>query len=96
MIAAAQKSGKLLTIYQVLRFDARFIALKEILESGKLGPLYLVRLAGYGFTRRRDWQTLKKFGGGQLNNWGAQPLPTVVALGKYGTLVESAGVFKIM
>jgi predicted dehydrogenase len=150
MIAAAEKSGKLLTIYQVRRFDPQVIALHKILESGKLGSIYLVRLSGYTFSRRRDWQTLKKFGGGQLNNWGAHlvdqalvlsggqwrdlfvdlkhtvtagdaddhvklvfkgandvtydieitsacaiPLPTLVVLGKYGSLVVEDGAMKL-
>lgn len=105
-----------------------------------------MKLGAHGFSRRRDWQTLRKFGGGQLNNWGAHlvdqalsfsggewrelfadlkhtvtagdaddhvkivfkgrddvtydieitsacalPLPRVVVMGKYGTLVLNQG-----
>jgi scyllo-inositol 2-dehydrogenase (NADP+) len=71
MCQAAARSGKILTIYQVRRFDPEVLKLQEILQSEKLGPLHLVRFGAYNFSRRRDWQTLKKFGGGQLNNWGA-------------------------
>jgi predicted dehydrogenase len=71
MIEAAQKSGKVLSVYQVRRFDAQVVKMQEVLASGKLGEIYLVRLAARSFSRRRDWQTLRKFGGGQLNNWGA-------------------------
>lgn len=71
MIEAARKSGKTLSIYQVRRFDPEVETLRKILDSGKLGPIYMMKLSAYSFSRRRDWQTLRKFGGGQLNNWGA-------------------------
>lgn len=71
MIEAAEKSGNILSIYQVRRFDPEVQVLRKILESGKLGPIYMMKLATHNFARRRDWQTLRKFGGGQLNNWGA-------------------------
>lgn len=80
MIAAAKQSGKVLSIYQVRRFDPAVQTLQKILNSGKLGPLHFVRLAGYNFSRRRDWQTLKKFGGGQLNNWGAHLVDQALVL----------------
>lgn len=82
MITAADKSGAVLTIYQVLRFDPEVVKLQEILASGKLGPIHFVRLAAYNFSRRRDWQTLKKFGGGQLNNWGAHLVDQALVLSK--------------
>jgi predicted dehydrogenase len=44
---------------------------REILQSGKLGCILLIRIAWHRFRRRWDWQTLKEFGGGNLNNEGA-------------------------
>lgn len=71
MIEAANKSNRLLTVYQLRRLDPDYVRLREILDSGVLGPLVLVRLARHSYRRRSDWQTLRKFGGGMLNNWGA-------------------------
>ena len=71
MIEAAEKNDRLLTAYQLRRLDPDYIRLKEIIDSGILGPLVLVKLARNSYRRRNDWQTLRKLGGGMLNNWGS-------------------------
>ena len=52
------------------RFEANFIYVKGIIESGLLGRVYRIQLARDNYQRRNDWQTLSEFGGGQLLNWG--------------------------
>ncbi|MCI5779559.1 MAG: Gfo/Idh/MocA family oxidoreductase [Lentisphaeria bacterium] len=52
------------------RFEAAFQHVKQIIDSGVLGDVFLIKLSRLGYARRRDWQTLTEFGGGQLNNWG--------------------------
>ena len=52
------------------RFEAGFMKINEIIDSGILGVVYEVRLARNNYQRRDDWQTIKEFGGGQLLNWG--------------------------
>ena len=61
--------------------------IREIVDSGVLGEVFTVKIRRNGFNRRDDWQTLKKFGGGQLLNWG----PHVVdhALRLLGSPVKS-------
>lgn len=71
MVEAAQNTGKQLSVYQVRRKAADFMKVQEIVQSGVLGPLHLIKMNVHGYSRRRDWQTLKKFGGGILNNTGA-------------------------
>lgn len=71
MIEAAKKNDRLLTVYQLRRLDPDYLRLKEIIDSGVLGPLVLVKFARNSYRRRNDWQTLRKFGGGMLNNWGS-------------------------
>jgi scyllo-inositol 2-dehydrogenase (NADP+) len=70
LIAAAKKLGRKLYVRQNRRFDVPFVQAMEIVRSGKIGKLFAVQLRQGGFQRRADWQTLKKFGGGQLLNWG--------------------------
>jgi predicted dehydrogenase len=41
-----------------------------VIESGKLGRIILIKIQDHSFKRRWDWQTLKKFGGGELKNMG--------------------------
>ena len=53
------------------RFEPAFSAVREVLASGVLGHVGMVKLYRHtGYVRRFDWQTLVKRGGGMLNNWG--------------------------
>lgn len=70
MIDAAKQADRLLTVFHNRRFDPDFLKVKEVIESGKLGTVHLVRMGHYLYERRRDWQMLKRLGGGMLNNWG--------------------------
>ena len=45
-----------------------------------LGRIFEIKRGGYGFARRNDWQTLRKYGGGQLNNNGVHLIDQVVQL----------------
>jgi len=68
MIAAAKKAKRLLTVHQNHRCDAQFHNLKQIIDSGLLGKVYYIKYISNHFRRRNDWQTLRKYGGGTLNN----------------------------
>ena len=74
MIAVAQETGMLLTVNQNYRYHADFLKVKEVVDSGALGRVVQMRITGNGFRRRWDWQTLKRFGGGDLNNKGAHSI----------------------
>ena len=52
------------------RFEDKFVKVNEIIDSGILGEVYFIKLARSHYGRRRDWQTLSQYGGGQLYNWG--------------------------
>lgn len=71
MIAAADETGRILTVNQNYRYSTEFQKIKQIVESGVLGRILQIRIAAHSFARRWDWQTLKRFGGGLLNNHGA-------------------------
>jgi len=70
MIAACKDSGKILTIFHNRRYYPDFLKVKEVIASGKLGRIILIKIHSHSFKRRWDWQTLKKFGGGELRNNG--------------------------
>jgi len=80
MIAAAKKAKKVLTVHQSMRAakDLRFV--REIIDSKILGKVFWVRLSAQVFFRRNDWQQLKKFGGGYLNNNGVHAIDSVLRL----------------
>lgn len=70
MIEVAKKTGHILTIFQNRRYSPDFVKVREVITSGKLGRIVMIRMVEHGFSRRWDWQTLKEFGGGTLNNNG--------------------------
>lgn len=70
MVAAAEQGDRVLTIFQQRRYNPDFVKVREVIESGVLGRIVQIRLTESRFTRRWDWQTLQKFGGGSLNNTG--------------------------
>ena len=76
--AAVNETGRKLMVYQPHRAVAETIALRRIVESGKLGEIYMIKRAVSSYERRNDWQTLKKFGGGMLNNYGAHYIDQMV------------------
>lgn len=52
------------------RFEAKFIEAQELIASGILGKVYYIKRSVTQYDRRRDWQTISQYGGGQLLNWG--------------------------
>jgi predicted dehydrogenase len=67
--AAAKAKGKLFFRHN-RRYEPCFNHVMQIIESGKLGEVFFVKIRRGGFQRRDDWQTLKRYGGGMLLNWG--------------------------
>ena len=80
MVAAADASDKVFTVFQQRRYNPDFVKVREIINSGLLGRIVQIRIAESKFTRRWDWQTLQKFGGGSLNNTGAHFLDQALQL----------------
>jgi scyllo-inositol 2-dehydrogenase (NADP+) len=80
MIAAAQASGQVLTVFHQRRYNPDFVKVREIIDSGILGRIVQIRLTESRFSRRWDWQTLQKFGGGTLNNTGPHYLDLALQL----------------
>lgn len=80
MYKVAAKQDRLLVASQNLRFDAGFMKIREIVESGRLGRLIEVRVTWHAFKRRWDWQTLRRLGGGALANDGTHVIDQVLLL----------------
>ena len=70
MIAASEKYKQQFSVFQDRRFENDVTEVKKIAASGKIGKVYLVKRVVHTFQRRDDWQALKKFGGGLINNHG--------------------------
>jgi scyllo-inositol 2-dehydrogenase (NADP+) len=68
MIQAAKKAKRKLFVHHNYRFNNEFFHFREIIDSGIIGNVFSIRAYWQSFKRRNDWQTLRKNGGGQLNN----------------------------
>ena len=77
---AATAAGRKLTIYQPHRLAAYFQQIRRIVQSGKIGQVYWVRCGMFQYARRNDWQSLVKFGGGMLNNYGAHAIDQLLPI----------------
>ena len=76
----AGKCKRVLTVYQPHRLAAYLQHLRLLLDSGRIGPVYHIRCGMFNYVRRDDWQSLRKYGGGMLNNYGAHGLDQLLSL----------------
>lgn len=67
----SQPAGPHIYMRHNRRFEHGFELVNEIIDSGKLGEVYEIRLARNEYNRRFDWQTLLEYAGGHLFNWGS-------------------------
>lgn len=71
MVAVMRKLGRKIMVYQPHRIRPEALSLQDILTSGLLGEVFMTRRVCAHFSRRNDWQSQRKLGGGMLNNYGA-------------------------
>jgi predicted dehydrogenase len=82
MIAAAKSAGRKLLPWLPARWGCELARLRELVRSGALGNVFLVRRTVTSFGTRCDWQTEKKSGGGYVLNWGPHIVdPPVLLVG---------------
>jgi predicted dehydrogenase len=70
LAALSEKTQRPLYVRHNRRFEPAFRHLRDIMASGVLGQVFEVKMRRFNYQRRDDWQTLSRFGGGQLLNWG--------------------------
>ena len=81
MIDAANETGKLFTVHQNRRWDADFLSMKEIYESGVLGPVFNIESRVHGSRGiPGDWRQLPEHGGGMMLDWGVHLIDQVLQM----------------
>jgi len=80
IVECMKKTGRKLMVYQPHRATSETQAVLSILERGLIGQLYMIKMARSLYIRRNDWQSLKKYGGGMLNNYGAHHIDQLLYL----------------
>ena len=83
MIAASNRTGKIFTTHQNRRWDADFIMMKDVYNSGDLGEVFAIesRVQGsHGIPG--DWRKEKEHGGGMLLDWGVHLIDQILQMVK--------------
>lgn len=80
LIDTAKKNNVLFTIFQQSRLAPYFEKLEEILKTGVLGDIKLIRCTWNHFARRYDWQTLIRNDAGAMRNTGPHPFEQIIHL----------------
>ena len=81
MIAAAKAAGKLFTVHQNRRWDVDFLAMKQIIESGKIGETIRIESRIHGSRGiPSDWRCQKEHGGGMILDWGVHLIDQMLQL----------------
>lgn len=70
IISAAEKNNVIVMPFVPCHNGADVEKLKEVIAAGTIGKVFRVYRAQMTFGKRSDWQTLKAYAGGYLNNWG--------------------------
>ena len=81
MIAASQRTGKLLSVFHNRRWDGDYLTVKKAVETGLLGRLLHVEAGIYGYGTPRGWRGSPEQGGGILYDWGAHLVDQALLLG---------------
>lgn len=70
MNAAAQNAQRIFSVHHNYRLNSEFLYVREQIQSGVLGQIQRIKRRNQSFSRRNDWQVLRKYGGGMTGNWG--------------------------
>lgn len=81
MIAASEKNGVRFSVHQNRRWDADFLAMKEICQSGEIGNVISIESRVHGSRGiPGDWRGIKKYGGGMLYDWGIHLIDQILMI----------------
>lgn len=80
LIDSMHKNNRKLMVYQPQRATSEVQALKSLIEQKLIGNIYMIKYARSDYERRNDWQSLKQFAGGMLNNYGAHQIDLLLSL----------------
>ncbi len=81
LIALAAESQRALTVYQCRRWDADYLAIREVVASGTIGDIFHVETFIGGFAHPCDfWHSDADVSGGAVFDWGSHYLDWVLEL----------------
>ncbi len=95
MIDAAAARDRVLTVYQSRRWDPDYLAMRDVVGSGRIGePFYLESFIG-GFSHPCDfWHSHEPISGGTIYDWGSHYFDWILQLFPQPVRVVSASAHK--
>jgi scyllo-inositol 2-dehydrogenase (NADP+) len=81
MIAARERSGRMLSVFHNRRWDWDFLTVKELLKSQVLGRPLLLESSVCRFAPPRSWRGQLRAAGTILHDWGAHLVDQALQLG---------------
>ena len=81
MMDAAAAGGRLLTVYQSRRWDPDYIALREVVRSGRIGDAFYMESFIGGYDHPCDfWHSHEPISGGMIYDWGSHYFDWILQL----------------
>ena len=80
LLAVKEKTGRFFAVFQQARFRPLYRKIYDVIQSGVLGQIAMVKVAYNGFGRRWDWQTIQDMCAGELLNTAPHPLDQMIDL----------------
>ena len=83
MIDASVAAGKLFSVHQNRRWDGEFLVMRDIYNSGELGPIHHIESRVHGSRGiPGDWRQLPEQGGGMILDWGIHLIDQIMGIVK--------------
>ncbi len=81
MVDSAAIRDRVLTVFQSRRWDPDFIALREVVESGRIGDVFYMESFIGGYSHPCDfWHSHEPISGGTIYDWGSHYFDWVLRL----------------
>jgi len=81
MIDAAVAGGRVLTVYQSRRWDPDYLALREVVRSGRIGEAFYMESFIGGYEHPCDfWHSDEAISGGMIYDWGSHYFDWILQL----------------
>jgi predicted dehydrogenase len=81
MIDAAVAGDRVLTVYQSRRWDPDYVALRDVVRSGRIGELFYMESFIGGYSHPCDfWHSHEPVSGGTIYDWGSHYFDWVLQL----------------
>lgn len=80
LLKVQKETGKFFAVFQQARFRPLYQKICDVIRSGVLGEIAMVKVSYNSFGRRWDWQTVQGLNAGELMNTAPHPLDQMIAL----------------